>query len=80
MNTESNAENYETKFAYELANVLNDHHSIQVYVSFTEKYKEEFLRKILLRVMSIPDNKIRRTRGALFTYLVNQHGGNYSRD
>lgn len=74
MNTESNAENYQTKFAYELANVLNDHHSIQVYVSFTQKYKEEFLRKILLRVMSIPDNKIKRTRGALFTYLVNQHG------
>lgn len=80
MNTESNAENYQTKFAYELANVLNDHHSIQVYVSFTQKYKEEFLRKILLRVMSIPDNKIKRTRGALFTYLVNQHGYDHSRN
>lgn len=80
MSTESNAENYESKFAYELANVLNDHQSIQVYVKFTQKYKEEFLRKILLRVMSIPDNKIKRTRGALFTYLVNQHGFDHSRN
>ncbi|MBK6484067.1 MAG: hypothetical protein IPG01_13280 [Chitinophagaceae bacterium] len=80
MNTESNSENYQNKFAYELATALNDHHSIQVYVKFTQKYKEEFLRKILLRVMSIPDNKIKRTRGALFTYLVNQHGFDHSRN
>lgn len=74
------APQYENKLAYELANTLNDREAIQLYVNFTKKYHEEFLRKILLRVMSIPDNKIRRTRGALFTYLVNQHGNNHSRD
>ncbi|MBK9391881.1 MAG: hypothetical protein IPN68_17430 [Bacteroidetes bacterium] len=74
------APQYENKLAYELANTLNDREAIQLYVNFTKKYHEEFLRKILLRVMSIPDNKIRRTRGALFTYLVNQHGNNNYRD
>jgi hypothetical protein len=80
MNIESNEENYESKFAYELANVLNDRQALSLYISFTQKYQEEFLRKILLRVMSIPDNKIKRTRGALFTYLVNQHGSDHSRN
>lgn len=79
MNKESNAENYEDKFAYELATVLNDKESLQIYVSFTQRYQEKFLRKILLRVMSIPDNKIKRTRGALFTYLVSQYGNDHSR-
>jgi len=79
-NTESNAANFESKFAYELASTLNDKEALPLYASFTLKYKEEFLRKILLRVMSIPDNRIKRTRGALFTYLVNQDGYNHSRD
>lgn len=80
MNNESNATNFESKFAYELANALNDKESLALYISFTEKYQEDFLRRILFRVMSIPDNKIKRTRGALFTYLVNQYGNNHSRN
>lgn len=59
--------------AYELADALNDHESLALYISFTQKYQEDFLRKILAKVMSIPDKKIRRTRGALFTYLVLHH-------
>jgi hypothetical protein len=66
--------------AYELAHTLSDIEALPVYLGFTQKYQEEFLRKILLRVMSIPDQKIKRTRGALFTYLVKQHGGSSERD
>lgn len=80
MNIESNAANYESKFAYELASALNDKEALPVYIAFTRKYQEDFLKRILLRVMSIPDNKIKRTRGALFTYLVNQYGSNHSRN
>jgi hypothetical protein len=69
------------KLAYDLASTLSDIESLRVYEGFTERYSEDFLRKILLRVISIPDNKIRKTRGALFTYLVQQNGKhNYSRD
>lgn len=68
MSTETN------KLAQEIASALNDMEALPCYVSFTQKYSETFLRKILLRVLSVPDHKIRRTRGALFTYLVQQNG------
>lgn len=79
MNIEQNVDTIESKLAYEIANALNDREALPLYVSFTKKYQEGFLRKILFRVMSIPDNRIKRTRGALFTYLVNQHGNDNSR-
>jgi hypothetical protein len=42
---------------------------------------EAFLRKILQRVLSVPQEQIRKTRGALFTYLVGQgYGKGNSRD
>lgn len=67
--------------AYELASTLNDTESLKIYEEFTDKYAESFLRKVLAKVMSIPDRKIKKTRGALFTYLVNQNGRqHYSRD
>lgn len=62
------------KLAYELASTLNDTESIKAYEDFTERYAEGFLRKVLAKVMSIPERKIKKTRGALFTYLVNQNG------
>lgn len=70
----------ENKLAYEIANALNDREALPLYLSFTRKYQESFLRKILTRVMSVPAEKIKRTRGALFTYLVNEHGNNHSRN
>ncbi|HYG40077.1 MAG TPA: hypothetical protein VD908_15725 [Cytophagales bacterium] len=66
---------HNNKLALEIANALNDIEALPLYNAFTQKYSEEFLRKILLRVLSIPDEKIKRTRGALFTFLVQQHGG-----
>jgi hypothetical protein len=62
------------KLAYELASTLNDTDSLKAYEEFTDRYAEDFLRKILAKVMSIPDRKIKKTRGALFTYLANQNG------
>ncbi len=65
----------EEKLAREIAEALNDNEALTVYVTYAYKYKEEFLRRILQRVLSIPDEQIRKTRGALFTYLMKQHGG-----
>ena len=70
----------DNKLAYELASALNDKEALPVYIAFTRKYNEEFLKRTLLRVMSIPDSKIKRTRGALFTYLVKENGDNYFRN
>ena len=78
--TTMNQQQNDNQLAYELASALNDKESLPVYIAFIRKYNEEFLKRMLLRVMSIPDNKIRRTRGALFTYLVKEHGENYFRN
>lgn len=67
------------ELAEEIASTLKDEEALPLYMSFTQKYPEEFLRNLLNRVMSIPDEKIRRTRGALFTYLVNQTNANQHR-
>jgi len=70
----------DNRLAYELASALNDKEAMGMYIMFVQKYQEDFLKRILLRVMSIPDNKIKRTRGALFTYLVKEHGVNHFRN
>ena len=69
----------EIRIANEIADTLNDRGSLQLFLHFAEKYKEEHLLKILEKVMSIPDAKIKKTRGALFTYLVSQYENDNSR-
>lgn len=63
----------ETQFAYELAEALNDREAIQMYLSYVHRFSEALLREILVKVLSVPENKIRKTRGALFNYLIQQH-------
>lgn len=71
----------EERLAREIADALNDNDSLTVHIDFVQKYSEAFLRKTLQRVLSIPEAQIRKTRGALFTYLVTQNGkGSGSRD
>ena len=63
----------EEKLAEELADTLGDQESLPFYRDMVERYSESFLRSKLKKVMSIPPNHIRKTRGALFTYLIMQH-------
>ncbi|MCK9421233.1 MAG: hypothetical protein M0Q38_01405 [Bacteroidales bacterium] len=73
----------ETQLAYELAEALNDQEAIQMYIAYTNRFPEALLREILVKVLSVPDYKIRKTRGALFNYLIQQHARKtdyYSRD
>ena len=64
----------EEKLAREIADALDDNDSLIVHIGFAEKYSESFLRKTLQKVLSLPQDQIRKTRGALFTYLVKQNG------
>jgi len=68
----------EEKLAREIAAALDDTDSLTVHIGFAEKYTEGFLRKTLQKVLSIPENQIRKTRGALYTFLVTQNGGKSS--
>lgn len=67
-------EPHEVKLANEIAETLKDRDALPLFLTYTRKYQESHLRRILVKVMSIPENSIRKSRGALFTFLINQHG------
>jgi hypothetical protein len=58
------------ELAQEIADTLNDLEALPLYESFTRRYSEKYLRAQLAKAMAIPSHKIKRTRGALFTFLV----------
>jgi len=66
-------------FALELAEALNDTGSLAFYRRCVEWYDEDFLRQQLSKVLSIPQHKIHRSRGALFNRLVSSHAKKLSR-
>jgi len=73
-------EPHEIRLANELAETLKDRDALPYYLSLTKTYHENHLRQVLAKVMSIEESQIRKTRGALFTYLVNQkYGNNHAR-
>lgn len=61
------------QLAQEIAEKLNDKDAYSLYLSYTHKYSEETLRRILERVLSIPREKITNSRGALFTHIIKQY-------
>jgi hypothetical protein len=67
-------ETKEVNLAFELAEKLNDKCSIAQFLNMCRKYKERFLKEILEEVLKTPLRKIRKSRGALFTYLVRMYG------
>ena len=62
----------EIQLANEIADTLNDRDSLQYHLGNARKLKEEFQRRILMKVMSLPENKIRKSRAALYTFLISQ--------
>ena len=63
----------EIQLAHEIAERLNDPDALSLYLSYTQQIPHEKLREILNKVCSIPEREIRRTKGALFTFLVGQY-------
>lgn len=63
----------EIQLAHEIAERLNDPEALSLYLSYATQFSHDKLRELLNRVCSIPDKDIRRSRGALFTHLVNQY-------
>ena len=64
---------YEIRLANEIADTLKDRDSITLHLQYVRKYKEEFLRKTLAKVMAMDESKIRRSRAALYTFLISQN-------
>jgi len=64
----------EEKLARELAKALDDERNLAFYRYAVTHYPEAFLRKTLSIVKDVPYEKIRKSRGALFNYLLHQYG------
>lgn len=61
--------------AWDLAVALKDKKGLPFYISCTKRYPEPLLRRVLAEVMTVPDEKIKKSRGALFNYLVQNVAG-----
>jgi len=64
--------------AKELAKALNDWQALAFYVTVCQKYPKDIIYEVLAKVLAIPNEKIRKTRGALFNSLIQQYGPNKS--
>ena len=62
----------EIKLAREIAEALQDVGSLPYNLKQVRKYQEEFLRKKLTHVLSIPEDQIKKSRAALYVYLITQ--------
>ena len=64
----------EELLALDTAKALDDMKNLGLYISYCRKYPEDVIRKILGVVREIPPERIKKSRGALFNYLVQKHG------
>jgi biotin operon repressor len=64
----------EDLLALDLARDLDDYQGLPFYISISRKYSESFLRGILGQIKSIPSEKIKKSKGALFNHLVQRYG------
>jgi hypothetical protein len=64
----------EEYLAHELAERLGDAPGLPLYLKVARRYTESSIRQILGRVMEIPDERIRTSRGALFNWLIQRYG------
>lgn len=63
------------RLAVEIASALDDMDSLAAHRRYVLIYSETVLRKVLMKTLSVPENQIRKTRGALFTSLLKGYAG-----
>ena len=66
----------EELLALDIAKALNDHSSLTLYLSYAKRFPESMLRGVLGEVMEIPDEKIRKSRAALFNHIIHRYAQN----
>jgi hypothetical protein len=62
----------EIALANEIAGKLDDLHSIALHLKFARKYKSEFLRETLAKVLAVPDYKVQTSRAAIYVAIINR--------
>jgi hypothetical protein len=69
-NNTNQLEKNNNPIAFEIADLLNDRESVNTYMKYAELYPEEFLKRIIAEVKLTPLHKIKKSRKALFAYLI----------
>jgi len=66
----------EELLAIDLAEGLRNPHGLNLYQSYAQRYPERLLRALLSEVKQVPEGRIKKSRGALFAYLLHRdaHG------
>jgi hypothetical protein len=64
----------EEALAQELGERLGDPEGLPFYLKVARRYSETFIRSMLSRVLEYPPERIQKSRGALFNWLIHHHG------
>ena len=70
----------EDALAADLAAGLDDPEGLSSYRVYAGQYQEPLLRRFMSEARAVPRDKIKRSRAALFRYLLNQHVNNTTVD
>jgi len=66
----------EELLALDLAEELNDRKNLSLYLRCARKYPEPFLRRVLGEVKETPFERIKKSKAALFNYLIKKYAQN----
>ncbi|MFH0804634.1 MAG: hypothetical protein V1916_00360 [Patescibacteria group bacterium] len=59
--------------ALEVASALRDETRLPLYRMYCQQYDEQLVRRALATVQAVPDEKIKKSRPALFIFLLKQY-------
>ena len=59
--------------ALKIARAFKEEHKLPLYRVCCENFEEEGIKKAFSEVMAVPDNKIKKSRSALFIYLMKKY-------
>jgi hypothetical protein len=62
------------ELAQEIAKGLGEDEYLPVFRKLVRKYPEDVVRRAYERTLEIPAERVRKSRGALFNYLIKQYG------
>lgn len=65
--------NEREELALEVARTLQEEHRLPVYLELCKTHSIEVIRRSLEEVKRVPESKIRKSKAALFTYLLKKH-------
>jgi len=63
----------EQELAQEIARGLGEEELLPIYLSFVRRYPEDVIRRAYQETIAFPIESIRKTRGAVFNYLLKKY-------